>query len=121
MVEKTTEEELRKKHPYWMRMNYLTIRQAEGIEKNKFEALFSCRCPVCSKEFGEHNYNVITAYYECPDPRTVDMTEKRITLRIRHDGSVIWINNPQRCLVRICQIEELSVDDMRKVKKIGGE
>ena len=40
-----------------------------------------------------------------------------VQIRIRDDGKVIWINTPEGCVCRICQIKELRVEDNRREKQ----
>lgn len=39
-----------------------------------------------------------------------------ITVEIREDGKVLWINDEKECLFRACQIGELNIVDNRPKK-----
>lgn len=39
---------------------------------------------------------------------------EQVTIIIRKDGSVVWINTEQQCVFRICQIKNLTVIDERQ-------
>lgn len=44
----------------------------------------------------------------------VDITgSKCVQIEIRSDGKVLWINNEEGCLMRICEIEHLEIIDKR--------
>lgn len=43
----------------------------------------------------------------------LDTREEKVWLVIREDGKVVWINTETHCLVRICGIEQLVLDDRR--------
>jgi len=44
-----------------------------------------------------------------------------VEIRVRQDGSVIWINVDGRCVLRICQIKSLVVEDNRLSKRRIGK
>ena len=39
-----------------------------------------------------------------------------VEIVIRDDGKVIWVNTERGCVLRICQIKHLTLDDGRKRK-----
>jgi hypothetical protein len=39
---------------------------------------------------------------------------EHITIIIKKDGSVLWINTEQQCVLRICQIKNLVIKDERE-------
>ena len=43
-----------------------------------------------------------------------DITAEFVELKIRNDSKVIWVNTEKGCVLRICQIKNLILDDMRK-------
>jgi hypothetical protein len=46
---------------------------------------------------------------------TLDQQPGGLDIEIKQDGKVIWINSPQRCLVRICKIKgKIRIIDRRK-------
>lgn len=51
--------------------------------------------------------------------KSIDVTgAEYCEIRIRDDGTVIWVNVDGICVCRICRIENLSVvDDRRKEEK----
>lgn len=45
----------------------------------------------------------------------IDITGARyVTVEIRDDGKVLWVNTEEGCQLRICQIEKIQVCDKRK-------
>jgi len=46
-----------------------------------------------------------------------DITEvDEVEILIRDDGSVVWINTEKGCVLRICQIKHLTLNDCRSKK-----
>ena len=43
-----------------------------------------------------------------------DVQRKEVVVRIRNDGKVLWVNTEKGCILRICNIEKLILDDMRR-------
>jgi hypothetical protein len=39
-----------------------------------------------------------------------------VEIFIRDDGKVIWVNTERGCVLRICRIKHLTLDDRRKRK-----
>ncbi len=37
-----------------------------------------------------------------------------VQIRVSHDGRTVWINREKACILRICRIKQLIVDDMRQ-------
>jgi hypothetical protein len=37
-----------------------------------------------------------------------------VQVEIRNDGKVVWINNEEGCIVRICRIKKIEVIDNRE-------
>lgn len=46
-----------------------------------------------------------------------DRALKEVEIKIRSDGKVVWINSPSGCIMRICGIENLYLEDERPAKK----
>lgn len=48
----------------------------------------------------------------------VDITGADIVqIRVSPNGRTIWVNREEACLLRICRIEQLVIDDMRQIGK----
>jgi hypothetical protein len=49
----------------------------------------------------------------------VDITApaKNVTVQIRVDGKVLWINVDGVCVLRICQMPSLEINDERKINE----
>lgn len=45
----------------------------------------------------------------------IDRTEEALEIRIRHDGTVIWVNAKNGCLLRVCGVKNLTVIDEREM------
>lgn len=44
----------------------------------------------------------------------IDLRRKEVVVRISEDGKIIWINTERGCVLRVCNIEKLHLDDMRR-------
>ncbi len=50
----------------------------------------------------------------------VSKPEYPVEIAIRYDGEVLWVNVDGKCVLRICQIPALILDDNRDAKTIRG-
>ena len=41
---------------------------------------------------------------------------KVVQIRISEDGTVVWVNTEEGCVLRVCRVEEVVIDDMRPKK-----
>jgi hypothetical protein len=57
--------------------------------------------------------------YDAAPLKSLDITGSGLVeISIRSDGKVIWINTTENgCVLRICQIHNLILNDMRKTRK----
>jgi len=39
-----------------------------------------------------------------------------LQIRISRDGTRVWINDTEKCLLRVARIKNIEIDDMRKIK-----
>lgn len=56
--------------------------------------------------------------FDPPNPKAQDITgSEGVEVKVRNDGTVLWVNTIEGgCVLRICRIKEIVVEDERKVK-----
>ena len=42
-----------------------------------------------------------------------DTTAEVVEIQIRADGEVVWVNTEEGCVLRICRVKGLHIDDQR--------
>ncbi len=56
-------------------------------------------------------------YSICQDPPNIDITvnqdDEDVEVIIKDNGKVLWVNMPNGCVLRICCIRNLTIDDRR--------
>lgn len=46
---------------------------------------------------------------------------KVVQIRISEDGTVVWVNTEENCVLRVCRAEKVVIDDMRPKKATLGQ
>ena len=48
----------------------------------------------------------------------IDRALKEVEIKIRSDGQVIWVNSVAGCIMRVCHIEHIYLEDNRPVDEL---